>query len=74
VSKLDAPQVPKIQTRLSRLDAAVEPRECDVPGFYFHQLGGDRRGAYSLRVTGNWRITFRWSDTDAIDVDLEDYH
>ncbi len=73
-SKLDARQVAKIQTRLSRLAAAVEPKECDVPGFFFHQLGGDRRGTYSVRVTGNWRITFRWDDTDATDVDLEDYH
>ena len=71
-SRLDARQIAKIQIRLSRLAAAVEAKECDVPGFFFHQLGGDRRGTYSIRVTGNWRMTFRGDDTDAIAVDLED--
>jgi proteic killer suppression protein len=36
------------------------------------------QGAYggrdSVRVTGNWRITFGWEENDATDVDLEDYH
>ena len=44
----------------------------NLPGYHFHALRGVRR--WSVRVTGNWRITFGWSGIDAIDVDLEDYH
>ena len=35
---------------------------------------GGRRGIWSVTVSGNWRITFRFSGKDAIDVDYEDYH
>ena len=39
-----------------------------------HQLTGDRRGQWSVRVSGNWRIVFRFVDGIAVDVDLIDYH
>lgn len=57
---------------LAALDAATKPEDMNLPGFYFHGLEGE--GRWSVRVTGNWRITFGWDATDAIDVDLEDYH
>ena len=44
------------------------------PGWRIHQLSGDRAGAWSLSVTGNWRITFRIEGGAIIDLDLEDYH
>jgi proteic killer suppression protein len=72
--RLDARIASKLRTRLTRLDLAVAPREMNAPGYYFHQLKGARRGVFSIRVTGNWRLTFGWQETDAIDVDLEDYH
>ena len=59
---------------LDRLDAVARPDDMNLPGYKFHQLSGDRRGIYSVTVTGNWRITFRFDGEDAIDVDLEDYH
>jgi len=59
---------------LSRLDVAVTPEEMDLPGFYFHALKGERAGTYSVCVTANWRLTFRWEGQDAVALDLEDYH
>ena len=44
----------------------------NLPGFHFHRLYGTQR--FSVRVTGNWRITFGFKGDDAADVDLEDYH
>jgi proteic killer suppression protein len=32
------------------------------------------RGVFAVSVSGNWRITFRFEEGDAIDVNLEDYH
>jgi proteic killer suppression protein len=46
----------------------------NAPGYGFHALTGNMRGRYAVSVSRNWRITFAWSGTDAIDVDLEDYH
>ena len=64
----------RIERMLDRLDAVARPDDMNLPGYKFHQLSGDRRGIYSVTVTGNWRITFRFDGEDAIDVDLEDYH
>ena len=57
---------------LDILSASVRPQSLDIPGLRFHTLHG-KPTRYSVRVTGNWRITFRWDD-GAIDVNLEDYH
>jgi proteic killer suppression protein len=54
------------------MDAATRPEQLNLPGYHFHALRGERR--WSLRVTGNWRITFGWDGADALGVDLEDYH
>jgi proteic killer suppression protein len=40
----------------------------------FHALRGDRRGTYAFNVTANWRLTFRFEDGEAADLNYEDYH
>ena len=45
-----------------------------LPGLVLHPLKGDRKGSWSVRVSGNWRITFAFVGTDADAVDYEDYH
>ena len=69
-----AHMVDRIIRRLDVLEAAAAIRDLDQPGFGLHELMGARRGTWSVRVTGNWRITFTFRDGDAFDVDLEDYH
>ena len=64
----------RILRLLDRLDAAMKPEDMNLPGYRFHQLKGDRKRAFSVSVSGNWRITFRFEDGDAVDVNLEDYH
>lgn len=64
----------RIERMLDRLDTAVRPDDMDIPGYKFHPLVGECKGTYSVTVTGNWRITFRFDGEDAIDVNLEDYH
>lgn len=73
-SKLPARFVEKISLALDTLNAATAPEDLDLPGFGFHALTGNRKGQYSLVISKNWRITFRWDDGDAVDVDYEDYH
>ena len=45
-----------------------------LPGLNLHQLIGDRKGIWSVRVSGNWRVTFKFEGEDVTDVDYEDYH
>ena len=44
------------------------------PGWRVHQLLGDRKGTWSISVSGNWRITFDLREGEITDLDLEDYH
>ena len=46
----------------------------NAPGFRLHPLKGDRAGHWSVRVSGNWRVVFRFEDGEAVGVDLIDYH
>jgi proteic killer suppression protein len=59
---------------LARLDAAITVQDMNLPGLHLHELTGKRKGVWSVRVSGNWRITFRLDKGDAYKVDLEDYH
>ncbi len=64
----------RIQRRLDVLDAANSLDALGLPGFRLHPLSGNMRGKYSIKVSGNWRITFHFENGDAFDVNLEDYH
>ena len=66
--------VDKAQKILSALEAADSPEDMALPMFRFHPLTGDRRGSYSVTVKANWRVTFRFHNSAAHDVNLEDYH
>jgi proteic killer suppression protein len=71
---IDAKQADRIRRVLDRLDAAVKPEDLNLPGYKFHGLKGDRKGTYSVWVSGNWRITFQFDAGNAVYVNLEDYH
>jgi len=64
----------RIGRRLDVLNAAQQPADIGVHGFALHKLKGDRRDEWAISVSGNWRITFRFSKGDVFDVTLEDYH
>ena len=44
------------------------------PGNMLERLKGDRQGQWSLRINDQYRICFRWSDSDAFEVEIADYH
>lgn len=52
----------------------MAPADMDLPGFRLHPLKGDLAGFWSVSVSGNWRIIFRFAAAHARDVDLVDYH
>jgi len=70
--------IPELSSRLRRqldvLNRARTTRDLNLPGYRLHQIKGNRSGTWSVKVSGNWRLTFRFEGEDAFDVDLEDYH
>jgi len=73
-SGIQAQHAERLRLILAQLNAATRPEDMALPGLVLHPLKGDRKGAWSVRVSGNWRITFVFSGADADAVDYEDYH
>ena len=71
---IQATHVRKLRLILGRLNASTSPRDMNLPGLHLHELKGNRQGTWSVRVSGNWRVTFEFDGADAITVDYEDYH
>jgi len=72
---VSAEAVLKLKSILTFLQDMQDPGQLRAfPSWKAHQLKGNRKGVWSLSVTGNWRLTFRIVDQDIVDVDFEDYH
>lgn len=72
--KLNAGHVPRIRRILSDLQSANAPQDMKLPGYHLHRLKGDQRDLWSVRVSGNWRVTFRFDGDAATGIDLVDHH
>lgn len=64
----------KAERFLTFLDQAETIEEVDLPGYGLHRLTGNLRGFWSVSVSRNHRIIFRFSGGNASDLDLVDYH
>ena len=73
-SRVAQGHVPKLLRILTALDRSTGPDGMDIPGFRLHPLKGRLRGRHAVSVSGNWRVTFRFEDGHAMDVDYLDYH
>jgi toxin HigB-1 len=73
-SGIQSTHISHLRLILGRLHASTGPKDMDLPRLYLHQLKGKSRGRWSVRVSGNWGVTFKFDGPDAIGVDYEDYH
>ena len=64
----------KLRLILTALQSATQPQDMHFPGSRLHELKGRRRGTWSVDVSGNYRVTFRFQQQDVTDVDCEDTH
>jgi len=71
---IQAKHADRLRLILGSLNAAAAPRDMGLPGLDLHELKGVRKGTWSVKVSGNWRVTFRFAGKDADRVDYEDYH
>lgn len=73
-SRLPANYLAKITRILTALNTATMVEQMNISGYGLHMLTGNLNGFYAVKVTGNYRIIFRFEQGDAYDVDLVDYH
>jgi toxin HigB-1 len=66
--------VSKLLRILDRLDASKRPEDMNLPGYKLHELSGKGKETWSVWISGNWRVTFRFDGIDATSVNYEDYH
>lgn len=73
-ARVSAKHVERLRDILAVLDRCHRPDEMNLPGFRLHALKGRLAGHWAVSVSGNRRVTFRFADGDALDVDYLDYH
>ena len=66
--------VKKLRHVLARLDSAKTTQDINFPGSNLHQLTGDLKEQWSVKISGNWRIFFVFKNGDVYVVDYDDYH
>ena len=61
--------------KLVQIDSVTTLDELNIPpGNRLEALKGDRAGLYSIRISNQWRICFRWESDGVYDVEIVDYH
>lgn len=73
-SGIQSNHIKKLRLILSNMDQAESTDDMDLPGLRLHELKGTRKGVWSVTVSGNWRVTFRFTGKDIEIVNYEDYH
>ncbi len=73
-SGIQAKHASKLRLILGRLNSSTGPYDMDLPGLFLHSLSGRKDDIWSVKVSGNWRVTYRFIDGDAEIVNYEDYH
>ncbi len=64
----------RLRQIMALLDTAASPEDMDLPGLNLHELKGRRKGTWSVKVSGKWRVTFVMKTGDVFNVHYEDYH
>jgi toxin HigB-1 len=64
----------RLRLILGVLNAGERIQDMALPGLALHQLSGRLSGFWSVSVSGNWRVIFRFEDGEALNIDYVDYH
>ena len=72
VAGIKAAHARQLARQMARLNQATRPADVNVPGWKLHLLKGNRSGQWAISVSANWRLVFKFSGGDVLDVDYED--
>ena len=73
-SGIQSKHVKRLRLQLAVLDTAQAIDDVDRPGFKLHRLKGKMKDRWAISVSGNWRLTFEFTEGDVYVLDYEDYH
>ncbi|MEG0245936.1 MAG: type II toxin-antitoxin system RelE/ParE family toxin [Pseudomonas sp.] len=71
---IQATHAKRLKRQLQFLDRAMAAQDLSLPGWQMHPLKGELSGFWSVSVSGNWRLIFRFVGSDVELVDYVDYH
>lgn len=71
---IQARHAKRLRLQLAALNRASVPQDMAAPGWKLHALTAELAGHWAVSVSGNWRLTFMFSDGDAELVNYQDYH
>ena len=74
ISGINPQHVERLRKILALLETSETIDYMDLPGLNLHNLKGKRKNTLAVKVSGNWRVTFRLRNGDILDVNYEDYH
>ena len=73
-SGVNPPHKDRLRKILALLDTSETIDDMDLPGLNLHNLKGKRKNTLAVKVSGNWRVTFKLRNGDISEVNYEDYH
>ena len=73
-AKIQVVHAKRLRLILAQLNKAQTLADMNIPSLGLHELKGDRKGTWSVTVQANWRVTFRFVNSDVEQVNYEDYH
>lgn len=73
-AKINASHIKRLRLVIGKLNTSVSINDMDFPGSNLHPLKGEKKGSWVVSISGNWRVTFRFDNENAYDVDYLDYH
>lgn len=71
---IQAQHASKLRLILALLDDAKTPEDMNFNGSNLHPLKGQLKNYFSVKVNGNWRVTFKLENGNAEIVNYQDYH
>ena len=73
-SGVNPQHIERLRKILALLETSENIDDMDLPGLNLHKLKGKRKNILAVKVSGNWRVTFKLKNGDVLEVNYEDYH
>jgi len=73
-SGVNSQHIERLRKILALLETSETLDDMDLPGLNLHNLKGKRKDTLAVKVSGNWRVTFKIKNGDVLEVNYEDYH